>query len=158
MKTPEFPDDDELEKLLHGLKPAPASPELLSRLQAARPLPRTRSLRLWIAAPLAAAAALAFAWLSLQGSPTSPSKTTAKHDSVSPEVAKSAEMLQAVKSEQTLLGMEDLGVTNDPKQGPVRLIRTTWVDEITYAKPGEAPEFSKSWIRSEIVPVSLPIF
>ena len=151
MKTPGFPDGDDLEKWFANLQPAPPSDALMERLEAARPIPAKRRLHLWMTVPLAAAAAIALAFLpDHEPEPKKPEMIS--HQTADPEI------LQAVVSRQYLVDLEDLGISDDPEHGPVRLIRTTWLDKIGYAKPGETtPEHSESWIRSEVVPVALPI-
>jgi len=151
MNLPDSPTDGDLEKLLAKFSPAPPSGKLLDRLQGARPQPSRLAIFRW-AAPLAAAAAIAL--VLIPSRPIAPIEKIAKL----PAPAVKSEILHAVESRQVLVDVKDLGVTSNSASGPVRMILTTWVDEISYAEPGAPAEVIKSWLRREVVPVSIPIF
>lgn len=145
MKTP---DDEEIEALLGKLLPAPPDPALMSRLRAARPRPVILRPVFW--APLAAAAAVTLAFL-VAGNDAPPVEPAPTADLTPPKRV-------PVASKQHLLEVVDLGVVEDSAEQPVRLIRTTWVDEIYYASaPGETPE-KESQIREEVMPVALTTY
>lgn len=132
--------DEEIEALLGRLTPAPPDPALMARLRTALPAP-PKIIRFARWTPLAAAAGIAFAFaLSLHPKP---------------EVAKSAPESEPrrvpIESRQRLMEVADLGVISDKNRQPVRLVRTTWVDEIIY---GSEP-MSESRVRQEILPVAL---
>ena len=121
----------------------------MARLRAARPRPVI--LRSFFWAPLAAAAAAVIAALALSGN--EPAKVTPQ-----PELATEAPKRVPVASKQHLMEVVDLGVVEDAAEQPVRLIRTTWLDEIYYASaPGQAPE-KESQVREEVMPVALTIY
>ena len=132
--------DQEIEELLARLTPAPPDSALMSRLRAAHPA-QSKIIRFPRWTPLAAAAGVAFA-LVLSRNPK-------------PEVAKSAPVSTPhrapIESRQHLMEVTDLGVVSDENRKPVRLVRTTWVDEIIY----DSEPVSESRVRQEILPVSL---
>jgi len=143
--------DEEIEALLGRVAPAAPDPALMERLRAARPLPRRRSKILYLWAPLAAAAGLAFALLPSSGPDQGPGPVGAGDP---PET----DAPKPVASLQHLMEVTDLGVTRDANQMPVRLIRTRWMDEIIYdTPPGEEP-VTEGRLREEVLPVSLPIY
>lgn len=138
--------DEQIEALLGLLTPAPPDSALMSRLRNAGPGPSktTRIIRTIYWTPLAAAAGIAFALVLTR----QPGQNSNQTNSTS-----SAKRLP-VESRQHLMEVTNLGVVRDKNRQPVRLVRTTWVDEIFYAS-GSAPE---SRVRQEIVPVSLTTY
>ena len=141
-------DDSDIESLLGKLAPSPPPEALMERLRAAHPRPRQdkRKIFLYLFAPLAAAAGLAFALLM----PEAPAPT--------PPVADAAPSPKLLGSLQHLMEVADLGIVQGEDQPPVRLIRTRWIDEILYASPDGGPPVKEGRLREEVLPVSLPIY
>ena len=140
----------DIEELLGRLSPAPPGPELMERLRAARP-PEKKALhfrRLWLALPLAAAAGVAFAFLS-------PDPPAAVLPVAGPPPQQE---LQPVGSVQHLMEVADLGVILGENDQPVRLIRTRWIDEILYAAPDGGEPVKEGRLREEVLPVSLDLY
>ncbi len=149
MKTP---DHEDIETLLARLAPAPPPEALLARLrQAAPPRKRPAILRPLFWLPPAAAAALALAFPLLR-EPSPPAPDTAR------TAPAPAEARIPVGSRQHLMEVADLGIARGPREQPVRLIRTTWLDEIYYVtRPGAEPE-KESRLREEVLPVALSTY
>ena len=144
------PNDEEIEALLGRLSPASPDAALMARLRAAKP-PKQRILRpvIWLPLAAAAAAALAFAIHETPQEEVAPPIT---------ETAAEAPPRTPVASRQHLMEVADLGVVNDASEQPVRLIRTTWLDEIYYVtRPGDAPQ-KESQIREEVMPIALSTY
>lgn len=138
------PPDNDILAMLHRLAPAPPSDGLMDRLRSARPSPRPSLIRFGL--PLAAAASLTLALLLPEKTrPTAP-----------PVVAE--QDLRPVGSAQHLMKVTDLGVVINENDQAVRLICTSWVDEITYAPAGGGQPVTQRRLREDILPVSLNLF
>jgi len=147
--------DREIENLLRGLTPAAPEAELMGRLRAARPresnvIPMVR----WMALVAAVAAAIVLIVLLPGGHHAG--DPTAGGPAMSATVPPVG---TPVESRQHLMEVLDLGVVSDASsRQPVRLIRTTWVDEILYeAEPGSPPR-KEARFRQEVLPVSLTTY
>lgn len=134
--------------LLGRLSPAPPDEALMDRLRAARPRPRILRPLFWM--PLAAAAALVMAFAIHAGS-TRPSPHLADRETEAPKRV-------PVASRQHLMEVADIGVTADAEGEPVRLIRTTWLDEIYYETSPDGEPEKESQLREEVMPVAIPIY
>ncbi|MES2660391.1 MAG: hypothetical protein V4689_17335 [Verrucomicrobiota bacterium] len=154
MNTPEH--RDELEKLLGRMKPSAPDALLMERLRAARPAAaktsRVTSFPRWI--PLAAAACLA----GVLGLTHLPRKTPIKTAASAPTANIPAPPLVPLESSEHLMGVTDFGIVHDSNDRPVRLIAATWLDETTYASSSKDSPVTRSRVRQEILPVSIPIY
>lgn len=150
MKTP---NDEEIEALLGKLLPASPDPALMARLRSARPRPVILRPVFW--GPLAAAAAAILAAFVVFG--TDAAKVEPEPE---PGPIASAETPKRVPfaSKQHLMEVVDLGVVEDAAKQPVRLIRTTWLDEIYYASATGGQTEKESQIREETMPVALTTY
>jgi hypothetical protein len=149
MKTPK---DEEIEALLGKLAPAPPDPALMARLRAARPRPVILRPAFW--GPLAAAAAAVIAGIAVSGNQAA----KIGPEQPRPELAGEVPKRVPVASKQHLMEVVDLGVVENAAEQPVRLIRTTWLDEIYYVSaPGQTPE-KESQVREEVMPVALTTY
>jgi len=156
-------ENDPVSALLDGLRPAAPSDELMRRLAAARPVLRTPTTRekviLFIpriataAALIALAGALAYKFL-----PRAGGHGDVLADSTSPSAGPLNPVAAAVQTRQRLIGVQDIGVTRDDQQNPVRLMRTRWWDDETFAPSNGAPPVRQERLRDEIVPVTLSTF
>ena len=103
------------------------------------------------ALPLAAAAALALA-LVLQREPE-PTPAVA----VGPQPSDFRVFLP-VEQTSTLVEVRDVAVVDREPARPYRLVRATWLDDITYAGDDGRSTFRRQEPRSEIIPVVLETF
>lgn len=160
------PDHDAVAALLDGLRPAAPSDELLRRLAAARPIPRIIPPRAKIiafiprlsmaAALVALAGALVYKFLPHDGAPELAGTTPPVAVTVPVRAATLAPA--PLQLSQRLLGVQDLGISRDAGQRPVRMMQTRWLDAETFTPPGGAPPMRQQRVREEIVPVVLNTF
>jgi len=164
--------DDDLEKLLSKLAPAPPAPELMKRLRAARPEiaeeppaeDKIVPFRRWLPAAAVAAAACVAAIVLIERNATVPADVTITPPPSLPSfpvpeddpgLEKPRETMVPVETRQHLMEVADYGIVEDKSKKPVRLIATTWVDEFVYAANGEGKPVTESRVRQEILPVSV---
>jgi hypothetical protein len=154
MKTPE--PLNEIEKLLGAMVPAAPDATLMARLQGARPNVSSKMFPRWI--PLAVAACFA-AILGLavlyRREPISPVAATG--NSAKP-VNSPAPALIPIESREHLMGVTDFGIVHDCNDRPVRLIATTWLDEMVYSTESTGDRVTHSRVRQEVMPVSLQTY
>ncbi|MDB6077651.1 MAG: hypothetical protein JWO82_1398 [Akkermansiaceae bacterium] len=146
--------DEEIEKLLGRLTPAPPDDALMKRLKAANP-DRSNIIPMLRWTGIAAAAVVALTAVMLMR--PAAKKEMAKGEDAPPGPATTLPVKVPVESRQHLMEVKDLGIVQDTsgQQQPVRLIRTTWVDEIFYeTEPGSAP-VKEARVRQEVLPVAL---
>lgn len=151
---------------LLGRLPTPAapSPQLLARLQAARPAPvpsRIFGFRpLMLAAVLAALGTAAILLFRPQPQPavvTQPAPLPAVAAAPARSAVKAhVEVMPPVLSQQHLLSMRSMGLVRDLEDRPVRLVECTWLDLDTFGS-ADKPGLRETALRREIVPVVLPI-
>lgn len=149
----------EIEALLGKLAPAEPGTELMQRLRAANPdlsdadAGKIVPFRRWIAVALAAAAAcIAGVILLPRSSVTQPSIVS------TPKAVAPAPVKIPIESRQHLMEVANLGVANDADNHPVRLVRTTWVDEIYYETLPGKERSMESRVRQEVLPVAVNIY
>ncbi len=163
--------DHDLEKLLGKLVPAPPSPELMERLRAARPkieeeARATRKVvpfRRWLPVMVAAAAAcVAVVFLVERKTPVTPEIAITPPPSSElpiPDAVPTTEepnaALVPLETRQHLMEVTDYGIVEDKSKKPVRLIGTTWLDEVVYAANADGKPVTESRMRQEILPVSV---
>ena len=139
--------DEELERRLRALRPTDL-PEALQMRLAAPPAMRNKVRWLWTVAPLAAAAV----WLLLPlAQPPGPAP------SPKPQVPRPSDfrVYIPVHRTSTLVRVEKLDVIETESAQPVRLVRATWVDEITYAGDDGHSTIKHRSPRDQIIPVAL---
>ena len=144
--------DDDFEHRLRALRPAEPPRELMRDLLAAEP-PAPEKIRwLHIAIPLgAAAAALAVIFL-LQREPES-------EPAIAVDVSPSdLRVFLPVEQTSTLIEVRDVAVIDRDPSRPYRVVRATWLDEITYAGDDGRSTLRRREPRSEIIPVALETF
>lgn len=154
MKRP----DEEIEALLARLQPTPPDPALMARLRAACPEqqgPKASRKIIFLWAPLAAAAGVAFALMPRDEAQARDEVPTIVENQGSKETAPE---LQPVSSLQHLMDVADLGIVRDENNMPVRLIRTRWIDEFVYENPEGGEPVKEGRLREEVMPVSLPVY
>lgn len=139
--------DEELERRLTTLRPADLPEELQARLAAPPPAPG-KIRWLWVAAPLAAAAV----WL-LMPAAQLPAPLPAPRPAAPPP--SDFRVYLPVHRTSTLVRLEKLDVIETESAQPVRLVRATWIDEITYAGDDGQSAIRHRSPRAQIIPVAL---
>jgi hypothetical protein len=141
---------DELERRLAALRPTELPAELQARL-AAPPVAHGKIRWLWAAAPLAAAAA----WLLMLGIERHAPHTAPVASGPQPS---DFHVFVPVKETSTLVGVEDLTVIDPLPAHPVRLVRATWIDDVTYAGDDGHSTIHRQRPRAEIIPIALETY
>ena len=145
--------DDDLAQRLRALQPAEPPPALLRELLAAGP-GKIHWLKVF-ALPLAAAAAIALAFLLQADRETASHPASARAAALSPSDFR---VFIPIERTSTLLEVRDVAVIDREPARPVRVVRATWLDEVTYAGDDGRSRFRRQEPRSEIIPVALETF
>ena len=135
--------DEELERELARLTPAPPPPALLRRLRR----PSSKIVSWWWTAPLAAAAAMTLALL--------PHREVAPRK---PSAAPIAETFVPAERDEYLLSAQDLGVVELRSGVPYRLVHCVWADEETFRSERREARLEVRQARAQIIPVALELF
>jgi len=135
--------DEEIERELTRLTPAPPSPALLRRLRR----PSSNIVSWWWTAPLAAAAAVTFALL--------PHREAAPRK---PSAAPITETFVPAERDEYLLSAQDLGVVELRPGAPYRLVHCVWADEETFRSERRDARLEVRQARAQIIPVALELF
>lgn len=148
-------EDDELERRLQALQPATVPETLVARLQSAQP----KRPHWWYLTAAMAALAVLF----LRFPPHSETSTAAPTPpSVSTETpADSLEDLRVflpIQQTSTLVKVEKVGVLETDPQRPIQLMRTFWLDDVTYRGDDGVSTFQRQESRTEIIPVALQTY
>ena len=143
--------DDELEKRLAALRPADLPPGLQARL-AAPPVARGKIRWLWAAAlPLATAAV----WLFMPAvQPPAPLPTPEPPAAQLPDLR----VYLPIRQTSTLVSVENLAVIDAGPANPIRVVRATWIDDVTYAGDDGHSTIRHRAPRSQIIPVALTAY
>jgi hypothetical protein len=147
--------DDDLECRLAALCPAALPPELQARL-APPPVAPGKIRWLWAVTPLSAAALLLL---------TPALKHPASHTPAPIHIAKVApaptpqpsdfHVYLPVKETSTLVSVENVAVVHAAPDHPVRLVRATWIDDVTYAGDDGQSTLHRCQPRAQIISISL---
>ena len=142
---------DDLEQRLRSLLPSAPPPELMRDLLAAEP-PSPGKIR-WVrfALPLSAAAALALAFVLHREPEPAPAVAAGPQPS-------DFRVFLPIEQTSTLMELRDVAVIDREPSRPYRLVRATWLDDITYAGDDGRSTFRRQEPRSEIIPVVLETF
>ena len=143
--------NDDIEERLRALRPADPEPERMRELLAAEP-PAPGKIR-WVrfAVPLSAAAAIAlFFTLHRAPEPAPVFKAAAQPSDF--------RVFLPIAQTSTLVEVRDVAVIEREPTRPYRLVRATWLDDITYAGDDGHSTLRRREPRSEIIPVALEIF
>ena len=143
--------NDDIEHRLRALQPAAPPPELMRDLLAAAPLSPGKVRWLRFAMPLSAAAALVLAFV-LYPEPASKPAVAA-----GPQPADFRVFLP-IEQTSTLVEVRDVAVIDREPARPYRLVRATWLDDITYAGDDGQSTLRRQEPRSEIISVALETF
>jgi hypothetical protein len=144
---------DDLEQRLAAMRPADLPRDLQARLVGAVPAPRSKVRWLFIAAPLAAAAVwILFVSLHRPMEWSAPlvlfERTPQPSD---------FRVFLPVEETSTLVEAKDIAfIDADPAQ-PVRLVRATWLDDITY-RGDDGRTLRRQEPRVEFIPIVLNTF
>ena len=142
--------NDDLEERLRALQPAALPSDLMRDLRAAEPPSPGKIRWLRFALPLSAAAALALAFV-LHREPAQPSVAAGPQPS-------DFRVFLPIERTSTLVDVREIAVIEREPARPYRLVRATWVDDITYAGDDGHSTLRRQEPRSEIIPVALDIF
>lgn len=147
--------DDELELRLRALNPAAPPPKLTRELLDTVPVVDVEIHWLKYAASLALlAATYALVYI----------LPTYRHRGPPVQTISSAaspsdfRVFIPIERTSTLLEVRDVAVVDRDPHRPVRVVRATWLDDITYAGDDGVSKFRRQEPRSEIIPVSLETF
>ena len=138
----------EIEQRLAALRPADLPPALQARL-AAPPVAPGKIRWLWAATvPLAAAAVFLLMPavqhpVPLPGHPAHVAQPSDFH------------VYLPIKQTSTLVGVEDLAVIDTEPAHPIRLVRATWLDDVTYAGDDGHSTIHHRAPRAQIIPITL---
>ena len=138
---------DDLEERLRALQPAAPPPDFIRSLLAAAPPSPGKIRWLRFAIPLSAAAALALAF-GLHREPP-PARAAEPSD---------FRVFLPVAQTSTLVEVRDVAVIEREPARPFRLVRATWLDDITYAGDDGRSTLRRREPRTEIIPVVLESF
>ncbi|MDB6152644.1 MAG: hypothetical protein JWL90_1097 [Chthoniobacteraceae bacterium] len=133
--------DDSIESRLRRMRPSEPPRELMARLHA----PRRSFLAYTI--PFAAAAVVAFAFL------FQPPSEKAQFDTAQPSDLR---VFLPVETRSELVEVRDLGVI-EMAAAPMRLVRYTWLDDVTYRDSAEST-FRRASHREQIIPIALETY
>ncbi len=142
---------DDIEERLRALRPAEPPPALIREWLATEPPAPGKVRWLRFALPLSAAAALVLAFVFHRevGLPT------ANPSSINPS---DFGVFLPVELTSTLIEARDVAVVESDPARPYRLVRRTWLDDITYAGDDGRSTLHRREPRSEIIPVALETF
>ena len=142
--------NDDLEQRLAALRPAELPAEMQARLTAP-PVACGKIRWLWVVAPLAAAACW-FLLLTLERPPV-PERKSAPGPQPS-----DYHVFLPIKQTSTLVRVEDLAVIDAERVHPIRLVRATWIDDVTYAGDDGHSTLRRQEPRAEIIPIALETY
>ncbi|WP_038171978.1 hypothetical protein [Verrucomicrobium sp. BvORR106] len=150
-------EDDELERRLQALQPAAVPEPLAARLQQAQP---KRPHWWYLTAAMTGVAVLFLRF------PPHPEEVTAPAPGLSPAVTAQtpAEPLEdlrvflPIEQTSTLVKVEKVGVLETDPERPIQLMRTFWVDDVTYRGDDGVSTFQRQESRMEIVPVAMQTY
>ena len=143
-------DKDPIEEALRGMRPAKMPPQLMARLTAARPQPRSRSglqdaLLRWFL-PLTASACVAvatFFWLEKNRS----SVVTAPGQQPTP-----------VESQDYLVSARPVGIVVAPNRRPYRIMEVEWLEHETVRAGADGSALHTATTRRDVIPVALELY
>jgi hypothetical protein len=151
---------DPIEARLQSLRPAEPPPALMRQLRASGP-----DVVLWLpwiwVSPLAAAAAwLILAQFTHRGLPPSaPTSLLANSGRPRSTVLPSDfRVFVPVAESSHLINISDLGVVEVRPAQPVRLLKTTWLDDTTFQGDDGHSTLRRTAPREAIIPVALEVF
>lgn len=144
-------EEDELERRLLALQPAPLPDVLAQRLQAARPMRRA----LWL---LAVAAVLVLLAILRPTSHPERGSTPALAGHPSPSSLSDVRVYLPIQQTSTLVKVEDYGLLETDPARPIQLMRATWLDDVTYRGDDGVTTLQRQESRNEIIPVALQTY
>ena len=145
--------NEDIEARLRALEPAAPPPELIRELIAAKPPAPGEIHWFHFALPLSTAAVLAFCFLIKVERPEKPAPVVAAGPSPA-----DFRVFLPIEQTSTLVEVRDVAVVDREPSRPYRLVRATWLDDITYAGDDGRSTLRRWEPRSEIIPVALEIF
>jgi len=143
--------NDDLEQRLARLRPADLPQDLQARL--AEPARKTAR---WL--PLMVTLGVAVGCVLLFFSRVSLKPVEEVPASFSQEGPSDFRVFLPVSNKSTLVSLEDIAVISPDPAVPVRLMRATWLDDITYRGDDGRSTFRREEPRAEIIPVMLETY
>lgn len=143
--------DEELESRLHALRPAPMPDALVRRLKSRKP---THPLTMAMVLGAMALTVMLVTWLADQAHLT---PKTSRPEAVAGQSSSLDDLRVYLPIQQTstLVKIEDIGLLETDPQRPIQLMRTTWLDDVTYRGDDGVSTLQRQESRTEIIPVVL---
>ncbi len=143
--------NEDLERRLRALQTAAPPPALMRSLLAAAPPSPGKIRWLRFAVPLSAAAALALAFVLFREAAPAPVVA----NGLSPSDFR---VFLPIAQTSTLIEVRDVALIDRDPSRTYRLVRATWLDDITYAGDDGQSTLRRREPRTEIIPVALETF
>ena len=148
-------DDDELERRLQALQPAAVPEALAARLQQAQP---KRPHWWYLTAAMAALAVLFLRFPPHAETVPAPVSLPAVATQPPVESLEDLRVFLPIEQTSTLVKVEKVGVLETDPERPIQLMRTFWVDDVTYRGDDGVSTFQRQESRMEIVPVAMQTY
>ena len=145
--------NEDIEVRLRALEPAAPPPELMRELIAAEPPAPGKIHWFRFALPLSTAAVIAFYFLIKVERPEKLAPVVAAGPSPA-----DFRVFLPIEQTSTLVEVREVAVVDREPSRPYRLVRATWLDDITYAGDDGRSTLRRQEPRSEIIPVALETF
>jgi hypothetical protein len=151
---------DRIEEALKKMEPGAVPPQLMARLTAARPQPRSASgdfhwrgvLFRWLI-PVAASACVAVATFFL----LEHNRRTAESSDPQPAAAVENRSVP-VESQDFLVAARPVGIVVAPNQRPYRIMDVEWLEYETVRSASGGPAIHTATKRRDVVPVALELY
>jgi hypothetical protein len=148
-------EDDELERRLQALQPAAVPEALTARLQHAHP---KRPHWWYLTAAMAAVAVLFLRFPPHTETVSAPIPPPAVATETPVESLEDLRVFLPIEQTSTLVKVEKVGVLETDPERPIQLMRTFWVDDVTYRGDDGVSTFQRQESRTEIIPVALQTY
>ena len=148
-------EDDELERRLQALQPAAVPEPLAARLQQARP----KRPHWWhLTAAMTGVAVLFLRFPPQAEEAAAPAPASAVTAQAPPEPLEDLRVFLPIEQTSTLVKVEKVGILETDPERPIQLMRTFWVDDVTYRGDDGVSTFQRQESRMEIVPVAMQTY
>lgn len=148
-------EDHELERRLQALQPAEVPEPLAARLQQAQP---KRPHGWYLTAAIAGVAVLFLRIHPHTEEVTTPPPVPAVAAQATGESLEDLRVFLPIEQTSTLVKVEKVGVLETDPERPIQLMRTFWVDDVTYRGDDGVSTFQRQESRMEIIPVAMQTY
>lgn len=148
-------EDDELERRLQALQPAAVPETLAARLQQAQP---KRPHWWYLTAATAGVAVLFLRFPPHTEDVTAPAPAPAVAARAPAEPLDDLRVFLPIEQTSTLVKVEKVGILETDPERPIQLMRTFWVDDVTYRGDDGVSTFQRQESRMEIIPVAMQTY